>query len=223
MPILYIILALILSSPCYAQGRPPERISAQRDPNEISLKEFQDLRFQRLREYIDVRFDLLIKARDEVRDSKLSALDALVHSKLIAMEKAVDVAKVGIDARLMLLNEFKGAMQDQSSKYITRAEFEVAKEVHNKLATAKELEFVRERQDMVLAQLKNFVPRDELMATQKGQDAEIRMLSDSRVKLEGAASNQSMMITLAISLLAVFMSGLGLILRFLKHEKEQGR
>ena len=56
-----------------------------------------------LREYLDVRFNA-------------------IESRLNAMDTAVKLANANMDKRLERMNEFRAAMQEQASKYVTRTE-----------------------------------------------------------------------------------------------------
>jgi len=56
-----------------------------------------------LREYLDVRFNA-------------------IESRLAGMDTAVKLANNNMEKRLEGMNEFRSSMQDQASKYITRAE-----------------------------------------------------------------------------------------------------
>lgn len=67
-----------------------------------------------LREYVDVQ---LAAIRELVNQARVSDKEAIAIA-LTASQKAVDKAEDAQDARLALLNEFRGQMADQARSYL---------------------------------------------------------------------------------------------------------
>ena len=91
-----------------------------------------------------------------------------VEAHLEATDKAVEVAKQGLDRRLEGMNEFREALKEQASHFVTKAEHA----------------FVM---------------------------ADIRDLRESRAKLEGMASQRSVYVVYAISIVSFMLSVIELI------------
>jgi hypothetical protein len=68
-----------------------------KDKQNISLKDYFDLRINELKGYIDIKFGNI--------------------------EKANSLAQDNLNARLETMNEFRNSMKDQASTYITRTEY----------------------------------------------------------------------------------------------------
>jgi len=196
---------------------PPVAFAAYTPQGSVTLKEYVDLRLARLKEHFDLRFDLMGKARDEIREGRFTALEANWSVRHLALEKQIEVARVGIDARLIQMNEFRDAMKDAAARYISRTEYETLKELVVKNATKEEVQFIRARQDEVIRVMSTKV---ECEAANKSQNVEIRALLEGKAKMEGMASQQSMMITMAISITGFMVALVALLIRFMEKRKE---
>jgi hypothetical protein len=58
-------------------------------------------------------------------DDKIEALTRCFTVKFDAMESARNLAKEAVEAKLLLMNELRGALNDQSSRMLTRAEYQL--------------------------------------------------------------------------------------------------
>lgn len=58
-------------------------------------------------------------------DDKIDALTKCFTVKFDAMESARNLAKEAVDAKLLLMNELRGALNDQSNRMLTRAEYQL--------------------------------------------------------------------------------------------------
>jgi len=89
----------VVTSFCNIKG---ECFLIKKDKEDISLKDYFDLRINDLKNYIDTKFENL--------------------------EKANNLARENLDTRLESMNEFRNSMKDQASTYITRKEIEAITE-----------------------------------------------------------------------------------------------
>ena len=154
----------VLAAPAFAAYSPE---------TSVTLKEYVDLRFVKFNEYVNMRFSLMNQARDEIRESKLLALSAVWDAKHIALEKQIEIAKVGMEGRLTLMNEFRESLKDQNGKFVLREAYEVA---------------------------------------QAAQNVEIASLKETRARVEGMATQQSVFVSMGMSGLAILLGAAGVIL-----------
>lgn len=64
----------------------------------------------------------LYDARFKTADVAITAVERAASIALAASEKAINKAELAADKRFDSVNEFRGAMNDQAGKFITRAE-----------------------------------------------------------------------------------------------------
>jgi len=121
----------------------------------------------------------------------------LIVTRIESLEKAVSVAKAEMDRRLDAMNEFRAALKDQAVSLATRLE-------HN--ALVKDVQALKE-------QLINYVTHAELSSMQ----ADIRDLRESRAKLEGKASQQSVTVATVFGLAGIVLSFIGIVLTVVKY------
>jgi hypothetical protein len=76
--------------------------------DDISLREYVDMRFKELREYVDSRFEAQGKA---------------VSAALAAQEKAVSVAEANSEKWRASANEWRGAMNDREGNFVKVGEY----------------------------------------------------------------------------------------------------
>lgn len=92
--------------------------------DDITLREYVDMRFREMREYVDTRFEAQEKA---------------VSAALVAQEKAVLVAEGTSDKWRASANEWRGAMDDREANFVKIGEYHLAlaqiKEIKETLAT----------------------------------------------------------------------------------------
>jgi len=55
-------------------------------------------------------------------DMRFKFMEAIINEKMDAQEKAVNRAKEGMEKRLDGMNEFRDALKDQASRFVTRTE-----------------------------------------------------------------------------------------------------
>jgi len=153
----------------------------------ISLREYYDLRLTRLKEHCDALMLAHEKHSKEYYESRLAAIAASVEVAKTASDKALETARLGIEARLASMNEFRASLTDQTKTYVTRPE----------------MDLIKTRQDEVRATLPNFATRLEVIAANERQDKEISLMREFRATIEGKASQTTAMISLFLSLLAI--------------------
>jgi hypothetical protein len=93
--------------------------------DDVSLREYVDMRFKEQREYVDSRFESQGKA---------------VSAALAAQEKAVSVAEANSEKWRASANEWRGAMNDRESSFVKVGEFQLVltqlKEIREVLSTS---------------------------------------------------------------------------------------
>ena len=213
-------LGMVIAFSVSAWGQPVTKPTAFSDfqpvkDNMVSLKEYNDLRFDRLRQYVDIRLEYLIKSRDEIREAKIKALEEKVEVKFLFMEKAIQVAKTEADAHFAILNANRESLRDQTANFITKDMFNAAR---NERLT--EWNRFKEQLDQMQGMVNKVPTRTEVEAVNASQNHELQELRDYRIKMEGMATQTAFYISTGVALMALFMAALGLILRFLKFERE---
>jgi hypothetical protein len=82
-----------------------------------------------LRDHFDKRIEALEKAQTSAREATEKLLEArrfYIEERLRSYEKNIDIARDGMEKRLEAMNEFRDALKDQASRYITREEHDSA-------------------------------------------------------------------------------------------------
>ena len=77
---------------------------------------------ERIREADDLRYQQRFDAQREALEYARVAAEKAVASALAAAEKAVVKAETASDRRFESMNEFRGQLDDQASRFMTRAE-----------------------------------------------------------------------------------------------------
>ena len=153
----------------------------------VSLREFYDHRLNKLKEHVDQTMLQHEKQAKEYYEARFHSIIASVETAKTASDKALETARMGIEARLAAMNEFRGSLTDQAKTYVTRSE----------------MDLIKTRQDEVRATLPNFATRLEVIAANERQDKEISLMREFRATMEGKASQTTAMISLFLSLLAI--------------------
>jgi hypothetical protein len=116
-----------------------------------------------------------MEEKDNNRNKSVVSWRDYVDTRILALEQATNLAAKTLEKRLEGMNEFREALKNQASLFITRSEMELEIEKMEK---------------------------------------DIRVLRESKANLEGKASQISVVIALAISILGLFVGIIGLIYKF---------
>lgn len=104
----------------------------------------------------------------------VQALSTYTRERFAWLEESTNRLAINMDRRLDGMNEFRGALSDQTGLYATRKEVEALHQVI---------------------------------------ESDLRLLRDSRAKLEGAASQTSVLVALGFAALGVLIGVANIILR----------
>lgn len=126
-----------------------------------------------------------LAAMKELFETRLDETVRNLNQRIDTIDTATTLAAVQMEKRLEGMNEFRAALKDQVAQYVTRAEYDADK----KAGSAATME------------------REERT------DADIRMLRESKATLEGKASQKSVTVVLAISIVGVILSVIGILIR----------
>jgi hypothetical protein len=123
-------------------------------------------------------------ARMTKMEVELAGLDRRMTDAFIARDKAVDVALTSLSQHLTVMNEFRGAMQDQAAKFITRSEHNAVIETVNHVqlqARSVAAEYVpRVDMNIMARRIENL---ENLQHEQQGRYAMIAVLFSAGVVL----------------------------------------
>ena len=130
-----------------------------------------------VRSYLETRCDERT-ARSSVELHRLAdavkALDTYTRDRFNWLEESTNKLATNMDRRLDGMNEFRGALTDQSALYATRKEMEALHQVI---------------------------------------ESDLRVLRDSRAKLEGSASQNSVLVALAFAAAGVLIGVVNILMR----------
>jgi hypothetical protein len=123
-----------------------------------------------------------------------------IEAKLDGIAKSTEVALAVLDKRFDAINEIRGAMKDQMANFPTRIEVQssVSQYRCNDLDELKKMSG-------------KYISRDEHNIMMNRMESDVRMLRESRAELAGKASQLYVNITLAISIIGLAISILGLL------------
>ena len=114
---------------------------------------------------------------NEALAERLMALEKLCETQFKNADQAIDLASRMMEKRLDGMNEFREALREQSTKMLTRSEYEIG---HDRVVY------------------------------------DIKILMKSRAEMEGKASQQALLLVLAVALSGMVFGIIGLTMRFLK-------
>jgi len=123
------------------------------------------------------------------------SLREYIETRLESMDKATDLAYEKIEMRLAHMNEFRGALSDQTSRFITRVESQAAR-------------------DAIKVELK--VDMEQIKADLKADlfevCSDVEVLRDFKNTMEGKASQHSVNVALILGLIGAGVGVLSMIL-----------
>jgi hypothetical protein len=122
-----------------------------------------------------------------------------IEAKLEGIALSTKTALVTLDKRFDSINEIRGAMKDQIASFPTR------NEIQNMIARyTDDIETLKSNAG-------TYVTRNEHVTLLTRLESDVRMLRESRAELAGKASQLYVNICLAISIIGLAISVLGLI------------
>jgi hypothetical protein len=163
--------------------------------NSVSLKEY---------------LENLINNKVGCLGGKLEDFVKLNQEQHNGTEKAIKIATEALNVRLEAMNEFRSAMQDQSSKFISIIEYRSAHESLN-----KEITTLKDNINKEISTLKDNLSKD-IDDLKVDVNNKISELMQSKSNLEGKASQTGLMIVGAFAIINLIITVVALIQGFIK-------
>ena len=128
----------------------------------------------------------------EYLDSKIHSLHSEINVKIESLKDATTLARTTMDERLARMNEFRDTLRDQNATFVTREE-------HNALIKSIDDKF--------------FLVTSELNSKLDKIEDNLRILNESKAKLEGKADQSQVNIALIISIVSIMIGIIGFLIR----------
>ena len=98
----------------------------------LTLKDYVDVKIEGIEKATNLAKDALERRQTDTNISNREYVDAKIKSaereseaRVLGIEKAYDIARISMDKRLEGMNEFRGALKDQTGLMIRREEFDI--------------------------------------------------------------------------------------------------